>query len=52
MKVKELIEKLKLAPEDATVERGDSNKVGNPITTDIYKIEIELGEDYQSVTIW
>jgi len=52
MTVKELIERLKLAPEDAEVERGDSNNVGDPITTSIYKIEIELGEDYQLVTIW
>lgn len=52
MIVKELIEKLKLAPEDAEVERGDTNKNGDLAETPVDRIEITLGEDYKSVIIY
>lgn len=52
MTVKELIERLSLAPQDADVERGDSDNAGDLIQTPIDKVEIILGEDYQSVIIY
>lgn len=52
MTVKELIEKLNLAPQDATVERGDRDKNGDIIETSVDRVEITLGEDYSTVTIY
>jgi len=52
MKVSELIELLKQVPQDVEVFRKDSDQCGEPVTYPVNRIEVNLTEHSQEVTIW
>ena len=49
---KELVEALKSFPDDAEIERGDSNNCGDPIETPVNRVESNYQNGNTTITLW